>query len=177
MAVLKSRLGLLLLMQIVLVNLSLSSSSSLPLKEQGVIPYSVEDVESESRAFTLFEAWKFKHGKEYSHEEKMKRFGIFRENLRRIHRHNSRGTSSFTLGLTRFADLTNDEFKKLNYFGARPRPEVLSHRINSSRSNLKLQTCDTSDLDESFDWRDEDAVVSVKDQGSCGMSSFLFIPH
>ena len=71
MAVLKSRLGLLLLMQIVLVNLSLSSSSSLPLKEQGVIPYSVEDVESESRAFTLFEAWKFKHFSSMFHSKSL----------------------------------------------------------------------------------------------------------
>jgi hypothetical protein len=159
------------------------------LKEQGgILPYAPEDVESETRAFALFESWNLRHGKNYGagnnggDAEKQRRFRIFRENLERIHRHNSRGTSSFTLGLTRFADLTNEEFRSSGYFRARGpknRPEALvSRRRNSTASaaSKKLRTCDTSDLDESFDWRDSDAVVGVKDQGSCGMSISFCLP-
>jgi hypothetical protein len=174
-------------MQLQLVIAAARSSSSSSLKEKGVLPYTLEDVESETSAFALFESWNLKHGKNYGSDnggeaEKRRRFQIFRENLERIHQHNSRGSSSFTLGLTRFADLTNDEFRSSNYFGARWQKnlpeELISRRRNSTTASAskKLHTCDTSDLDESFDWRDSDVVVDVKDQGSCGMSISFSLP-
>lgn len=135
------------------------------------LPYSEEDLHSESRLAALFDAWNARHGKIYAAQasaEKEKRFHIFKENLHHIHLHNQKGSSSYSLGLTRFADLTNEEFKSLNYFGVRP----AVRRNSSSLSKRRPRTCDTSELDSSFDWRDEDAVESVKDQGSCGECSF-----
>lgn len=130
------------------------------------LEYAPEDVESETRLSELFEAWNSKHGKHYGEGdalEKEKRFKIFKENLVHIHRHNSQGTSSFTLGLTRFADLTNQEFKALNYFGARP---ALSRRNESSKG--RLGACTTTDLATAYDWRDKGMVAGIKNQGGCG---------
>nr|GMD84912.1 low-temperature-induced cysteine proteinase-like [Ipomoea batatas] len=60
----------------------------------------------------LYESWVVKHGKEYNGVgEKEERFGIFKDNLRFIDEQNSIGNLTYKLGLNRFADLTNHEYR------------------------------------------------------------------
>ncbi|KAG7020628.1 putative cysteine protease RDL5, partial [Cucurbita argyrosperma subsp. argyrosperma] len=61
----------------------------------------------------LFESWLVHHGKAYNAlGEKERRFEIFKDNLRFIDEHN-RVPRSYKVGLTCFADLTNDEYRAL----------------------------------------------------------------
>ena len=53
-----------------------------------------------------FESFKLRANRTYSSpEEEEMRFGVFQENLRKMEKHNSEG-HSWTMGVTKFADLT-----------------------------------------------------------------------
>ena len=82
------------------------------------------------------------------------RFGVFRDNLMFIEKHNSE-ESSYTLGVNHFADMTTEEF------------------VNMNTMFPFQQKCDkfsssSSDVADTWDWRDHNAVTGVKDQGQCG---------
>ncbi|XP_033218564.1 uncharacterized protein LOC117173989 [Belonocnema kinseyi] len=94
-------------------------------------------------------------------EEKQKRLGIFRENLKKIEelRRYEEGTGEY--GVTNFADLTTEEFRS-NYLGLRPELK--------SENEIPFPMAEIPDvsLPTEFDWRKKNAVTGVKDQGSCG---------
>ncbi|KAK9740296.1 hypothetical protein RND81_03G024800 [Saponaria officinalis] len=114
---------------------------------------------------SLYESWLVKHGKNYNAlGEKERRFSIFKDNLQFIDQRNSENRS-FKLGLNRFADLTNEEYRSI-YLGTRPRSESQLGRLKSDRYAFRAVEDDS--LPESIDWRKKGAVVEVKDQGSCG---------
>ncbi|KAG0601321.1 hypothetical protein M758_11G101800 [Ceratodon purpureus] len=108
-----------------------------------------------------FGDWAHRHGRVYSGlEERQRRFRVWRENLDYVQRHQGKN-SSYQLGLTRFADLTNEEFRRL-YTGTR----VDSGRVRrSSSSGFRYKDVVAP---ESVDWREKGVVTKVKDQGSCG---------
>ncbi|XP_072930163.1 uncharacterized protein [Epargyreus clarus] len=93
--------------------------------------------------------------------EMLKRFKIFEENIRKIHEMNihERGTARY--GVTRFADLTYEEFST-RYLGLKPKMR------DANQIPLRKATIPEVPLPNKFDWRDHDAVTEVKDQGSCG---------
>jgi hypothetical protein len=96
--------------------------------------------------------------------EEERRFQVFRDNLRYIDQHNTAadaGLHSFRLGLNRFADITNEEYRA-RYLGVRSKPE------RQRKLSARYQADDSEVLPESFDWREKGAVVDVKDQGDCG---------
>uniref|UniRef100_UPI00398EBC1A cathepsin L.1 isoform X2 n=1 Tax=Pristiophorus japonicus TaxID=55135 RepID=UPI00398EBC1A len=119
---------------------------------------SVEDME--------WLAWKTKFGKSYfSPEEEGHRQEIWLTNLKMVIVHNmmaDRGFHSYRLEMTAFADLENDEYKKL----------ILGRCLRNS--NVTKLTALTSlpfknvSLPATVDWRDEGYVTNVKDQGQCG---------
>ncbi|KAH9692375.1 cysteine proteinase RD21A [Citrus sinensis] len=112
----------------------------------------------------MFEAWFVKHGKAYNAlGEKEKRFEIFKDNLRFIDEHNSENRT-YKVGLNRFADLTNEEYRSM-YLGARFGAKRTS--LKSKRSDRYLPRVGEA-LPDSVDWRKKGAVAEVKDQGSCG---------
>ena len=113
----------------------------------------------------MYEAWLVEHGKVYNAiGEKERRFEIFKDNLRFIDEHNSVSGRTYKLGLNRFADLTNDEYRS-KFLGTKAGgPKKLSNRYAPRVGD---------DLPESIDWREKGAVVGVKDQGSCGEFFFL----
>lgn len=126
---------------------------------------------SDAEVERIYDAWLVEHGKKKMNQnglgaEKDQRFEIFKDNLRFIDEHNTKNLS-YKLGLTRFADLTNDEYRSM-YLGAKPTKRVLK---TSDRYEARVGDA----LPDSVDWRKEGAVADVKDQGSCGKIFFCFL--
>uniref|UniRef100_A0A2N9HXD7 Uncharacterized protein n=1 Tax=Fagus sylvatica TaxID=28930 RepID=A0A2N9HXD7_FAGSY len=121
---------------------------------------------SEERIIELFQGWKEKFRKVYKHaEEAEKKFENFRRNLKYIIEKNAKG-GSHRLGLNRFADMSNEEFKKA-YMSVVKKPfNKKSNTILSGSMQEKLKSCD--DAPSSLDWRKKGVVTGVKDQGNCG---------
>ena len=132
-----------------------SSDESDDLLIRQVVPEG-DDLLSAEHQFGLFKA---KFGKTYSTvEEHDYRFSVFEANLRRARRHQLLDPSAVH-GVTRFSDLTPDEFRR-DYLGLKP--------LRLPADAQKAPILPTNDLPPDFDWRDHGAVTPVKDQGSCG---------
>ncbi|KAF8012364.1 hypothetical protein BT93_I0497 [Corymbia citriodora subsp. variegata] len=113
----------------------------------------------------MYELWLAKHGKAYNGlGERERRFEIFRDNLRFVDEHNAHNRS-YTLGMNRFADLTNEEYRAI-YLGTRsdPRRRVAKAKRASDRYAARPDDM----LPAAVDWRTRGAVNPVKDQGACG---------
>lgn len=122
-----------------------------------------------------FEAFKFKFNKVYvTEDEHQARFENFKVSLQRIEDGNadrrSRGKDE-TLGVTKFADLTVQEFKeKFLTLKTRSVEEV------ENTPELNKTACPACNMfpeiesfsGDSFDWTTKGAVTPVKDQGQCG---------
>lgn len=120
---------------------------------------------TDDEVMTMYEAWLVKHGKAYNAlGEKEKRFGIFKDNLRFIDEHNSQNLT-YRLGLNRFADLTNEEYRSM-YLGVKPGATRVTRKVSRKSDRYAARVGDA--LPDFVDWRKEGAVVGVKDQGSCG---------
>ncbi|XP_077225424.1 cysteine proteinase mucunain-like [Tasmannia lanceolata] len=118
---------------------------------------------SHEEVMGLYETWVAKHGRAYNGlGEKEKRFEIFKDNLLFIEEHNA-GNHSYKLGLNRFADLSNEEYRSM-YLGTKTDAERRFSRPKSDRYIYR----EGEKLPASVDWRKKGAVASVKDQGSCG---------
>lgn len=112
----------------------------------------------------MYEAWLVKHGKSYNAlGERERRFEIFKDNLRFIEEHNA-VNRTYKVGLNRFADLTNEEYRS-RYLGRR---DETRRGLRASRVSDRYSFRAGEDLPESVDWREKGAVVPVKDQGNCG---------
>jgi C1A family cysteine protease len=94
-------------------------------------------------------------------QELTTRYHIFRENLRIIIKHNADYTNNFTMGVNQFSDLTQEEFKS-SYVG-----EMEPYSSGSYGCNI-FSASSTVGVPDAVDWRNKNAVTSVKDQGQCG---------
>ncbi|KAJ8447947.1 hypothetical protein Cgig2_028823 [Carnegiea gigantea] len=130
--------------------------------QYSITGYDPEDLRSEDRVTELFRHWREKHRKIYIHvEETLKRFENFKRNLRYVIESNS-GRAGFAVGLNRFADLSNEEFRE-KYTRKVKKPVELSERWHTRRGSES--ECHAP---RSLDWRKKGAVTAVKDQGDCG---------
>ncbi|CAI5696290.1 unnamed protein product [Oreochromis niloticus] len=121
---------------------------------------SLEDLE--------FHAWKLKFGKSYnSPSEESHRKQIWLTNRKIVLMHNilaNQGFKSYCLGMTYFADMENEEYKKLisqGFLGS----------FNASlprRGSTFLRLPKGIDLPDTVDWRDKGYVTEVKNQKMCG---------
>ncbi|RDX90008.1 Oryzain alpha chain, partial [Mucuna pruriens] len=121
----------------------------------------------ETHVRNMYEAWLVKHGKTYNAlGEKERRFEIFKDNLRFIEEHNNgEGNNEFKLGLNKFADLTNEEYRA-TYLGIRRRR---TEKVNlREKINRRYAYRDEEELPTMVDWREKGAVSPIKDQGQCG---------
>ncbi|KAF8406281.1 hypothetical protein HHK36_008366 [Tetracentron sinense] len=145
-----------------LLFLSFALSSAL---DMSIIGYDqkIGEWRSDDEVMGVYESWLAKHGKAYNAlGEKDRRFEIFKDNFRFIDEHNAENRT-YKLGLNRFADLTNEEYRAI-YLGTKPDAK---RRVSKSKSDRYAHRAGEN-LPESVDWREKGAVVSVKDQGSCG---------
>ncbi|XP_057740852.1 low-temperature-induced cysteine proteinase-like [Arachis stenosperma] len=133
--------------------------------EYSIVSLELDKFPSEERVVELFEKWKQEHKKSYTHQEEATlRLENFKRNLRYIVEKNAmqnqNSPEGHRLGLNRFADMSNEEFKN-KYISKVKQP--LNKRLTNS---FKDYSCENTPY--SLDWRKKGVVTSVKDQGDCG---------
>lgn len=118
----------------------------------------------------MYESWMVEHGKSYGSKEKETRFQIFQSNVQFVDDHNRpENGHSYTVGLNRFADLTNKEYRKI-YLSKKSFEDL--HGNASTRYSVNEGDVN---IPASIDWRSKGAVTSVKEQGKCGKKLFEFL--
>ncbi|XP_047164775.1 pro-cathepsin H-like [Vigna umbellata] len=129
-----------------------------PIRMVSDVEGQVIQVIGQCRSAVSFARFVGRFGKSYQNEEEMKRrYDIFSRNLRFIRAHNKKRLP-YTLSVNHFADWTWEEFQ--------------THRLGAAQNcsatlkgNHKLTD---AVLPPVKDWRQENIVSAVKDQGSCG---------
>ncbi|XP_045131989.1 cathepsin L-like isoform X8 [Portunus trituberculatus] len=109
----------------------------------------------------MFKSFMKQHNKSYKNKaEFKKRFKIFHQNMKKVHilQQNERGTAKY--GPTKFADLTEREFRKMLGFQPHMKPATSSMEPAVIPEDLEAPV--------SFDWRKHGVVTPVKNQGMCG---------
>lgn len=136
-------------------------SSSASHNDPSVVGYSQEDLALPYKLVDLFSSWSVKHSKIYvSPEEKVKRYEVFKQNLKHIVETNRRN-GSYWLGLNQFADVAHEEFKS-TYLGLKTGMD------GPARAPTAFRYENSVNLPWSVDWRKKGAVTPVKNQGECG---------
>jgi len=107
--------------------------------------------------------WKLKYNKSYSRTEEEIRFSNFQDSIERIRisnskNHGQKGIARF--GLTKFSDLSVEEFKSTILMKNKIVPDV-------NHPGPKIQKTKKA-IPNVFDWRNKGVVTKVKNQGQCG---------
>lgn len=114
----------------------------------------------------MYVKWMATHGRANNGlGEEERRFEIFKDNLRFVDEHNAVQNRTYKVGMNRFADMTNEEYRR----------EMLGTRSDHKRRVMKAKVASrryasraADQLPETVDWRIDGAVNPVKNQGSCG---------
>jgi len=113
-----------------------------------------------------FNAFIVKHNKQYNSEhEKIHRFHIFQANMVKAASLNAEDPSA-TYGASKFADMTEDEFKDYPCGGLLS--ELKDESTTSKRVLPTPYQPSTQVPPDTLDWTTKGAVTPVKDQGQCG---------
>merc|ERR1711890_4030 len=103
---------------------------------------------------TEWAKYKLEHSKVYSNEEDARRMYIWKKNVNMVEKHNSE-QHSYTMAVNKFSDWTVEEFN--NFLGYQPIKE-----------KYNVKTFENVATPDSVDYRNENRVTPVKDQGQCG---------
>ncbi|XP_049851951.1 crustapain-like [Schistocerca gregaria] len=106
-----------------------------------------------------------KHSKSYIDKEEYNlRLEIFKKNLQIINEHNKRTDTSYSLGITKFADMSGEELRILySNYGLEDESETknMLKKAEIHKRSMKI-------LPKYFNWIEEGVVSPIKDQGPCG---------
>jgi len=116
---------------------------------------------SEQQYQFLFTKWIAQYEKSYPIQEFFNRFNIFKSNVDFIHNHND-GNYTYTLAVNQFADLTVEEFSAIGHGFQNLEHTHIDEDVEAPHLNVRRP------LASSLDWRTQNAVTPVKNQGSCG---------
>jgi len=109
-----------------------------------------------------FVKFQLKYNKAYqSQEEFNRRYAIFQENMR-ISAQLNKKNPLHNAGVTKFSDLTKDEFKALMLMKKSPRT------VHDPARNANFTQLKNVKVPATFDWRDKGVVTPVYNQGQCG---------
>jgi cathepsin L len=105
---------------------------------------------------TTFMSWMKEHQVSYTQEEFLVRYDIFKSNMDFVRDWNAKNSTT-VVGLNRFADLTNSEYRNI-YLGT---------HIDATNveEGVFIQTVPQA---VTVDWRTKNVLTPVKDQGQCG---------
>ncbi|KAF2068193.1 hypothetical protein CYY_010480, partial [Polysphondylium violaceum] len=106
-----------------------------------------------------FTNWMIKHSRTYSNHEFQNKYAVFKKNVDFIAEWNAQNSGT-VLGLNNHADISNEEYRKMylgTKFDATQKIRSAAHKKHFSGS-----------VPASVDWRTQNAVSHVKDQGQCG---------
>ncbi|WVZ91723.1 hypothetical protein U9M48_037856 [Paspalum notatum var. saurae] len=145
------------------------TTTTLSLPPAAAMDFGEADLASEDAAWALYERWRARHAVARDLADKARRFNVFRANARLVHDFNQRD-EPYKLRLNRFADMTNDEFRR-HYAGSRIAAHHRMFRVPRAAdegSSSSFMYAAARDLPTSVDWRLKGAVTDVKDQGQCG---------
>jgi C1A family cysteine protease len=120
--------------------------------------------EKQATMFAKFQDFLKAENKKYDNvEEYMARFKVFSTNYGRLEAFNANHdyTATYSIGVTRFFDLTPAEFRR-TYLNLK------INVLNTLKADSEKVTFLESTAPDAFDWRSQGAVGPVKDQGSCG---------
>ncbi|KAI4387270.1 hypothetical protein MLD38_005113 [Melastoma candidum] len=127
---------------------------------------SLSSARTDAEVSEMYDLWLARHGKAYNGiGEREHRFEIFKDNLRFVDEHNAVENRTYKLGLNKFADLTNEEYRA-RFLGTRSDPK--RRVMKAKRASDRYAARPDDMLPSRMDWRTRGAVNPVKDQGSCG---------
>lgn len=97
-------------------------------------------------------------------KDRSDRMQTFAENLEKIIEHNSQADKTFTKGLNEMSDLTDQEF--MDYY--RLNKDTVREEQHCSATQGPAKDQSQVNIPASWDWRENNGVTPVKNQGSCG---------
>jgi cathepsin F len=125
------------------------------------------NIEAEMEMISQFEAFTQKYNRVYESEEVRNfRYSVFRKNMERAARNNKMDGGSSVHGVTKFSDLTQEEFRS-RFLGYKP-PTGAAAEARMRQPVTRPRRIMDLEAATGFDWRDHNAVSPVKDQGQCG---------
>merc|ERR1712168_693210 len=117
---------------------------------------------SSEEVFDQFVQFTQQYGKTYrTRTETSMRASIFQKNLKKIEEHNKSG-SSWKMGVNEFTDMTEAEFQAIYTGGYKRLPGNGLGNVGSVKAKA------AKDLPSSVDWRNNNTISAVKNQGHCG---------
>lgn len=111
-----------------------------------------------------FEQYAVEHNKTYGSAEVAARRAAFSANLDKILAHNAKASATFKMGVNHYADMTSEEFKAYyRGYSGNSRGQLTEGAQEPDFVAFPVEA-----LPDAVDWRKQNKVTPVKNQGGCG---------